>query len=239
MLRKALFVIGILLLVLGSLAGWAGMSRRTAQAVSGDDCPPGYVRSAVLEPVQPGEQGSKVIERSCQPASEDAEAAVVVLEPLRPEELEIREYQLTETSPIVRGPGDSTDYRCIVVLRPLEEGGGASEPICGSGQIGSVDGVPLESLYLIAKFYDNTNYGSLLIEYYGQYPCSAGYSYGKPDLRADGVDGRFASGQGFSGCDRLTVYDWYNYTGAEYTCGPNCSTFGALNDEVSAWKITD
>lgn len=241
MLRKMLFVIGVLL-VMGALVG-AGT--RYIQASSSDktegDCPSGYVEveSVVLEPIQPGEQESKVVdvERHCQPA--DEEGTVVVLEPLSPEEMEVPEYRPTETSPIVRGPSDSAEYRCVVVLKPLEEGGGASEPVCGKGRIESVDGVSLDSLYLVAKFYDRTNYGSLLKEYYGQYPCSAGYSYGKPDLRVDGADNRFASGQGFSSCDLITVYDWYNYTGPQYSCGPNCPTFGALNDEVSSWKIED
>ncbi len=241
MVKKALFVIAALLLAGG--LGWPVMTGKTIQAGNANTtespCPPGFVESVVLEPIRSGEQGSEVVERSCRPADEAVEA--IVLEPLSKEEAEAldRPYQPTETSPIVRGPSDSDEYRCVVVLKPLEEGGEASEPVCGKGRIEVVDGVSLQSLYLIAKFYDNTNYGSLLKEYYGQYPCSAGYSYGKPDLRVDGVDNRFASGQGFSSCDRITVYDWYDYTGPQYSCGPNCSTFGALNDEVSSWKIED
>lgn len=238
MWKKVFIPIGALLLA-GGLVGAVWMSGGSAQAGGAEEaCPPGYVRFVVLEPLQPGEQGSKVVDQGCQPAAED-EVEAVVLEPLSPEELEKPEYQPTETSATVQGPSDSAGYRCVVVLKPLEEGGGASEPVCGYGRIESVDGIPLQSLYLIAKFYDNTDYRSLLREYYGQYPCSAGYSYGRPDLRVDGVDNRFASGQGFSSCDRITVFDWYNYTGPEYSCGPNCSTFGALNDEVSSWRITD
>lgn len=236
MLRKALFVIGALLLV-GVPRWWAGMSPRATQAsITEGVCPPGYVQFGVLEPIQPGEQGSEVVDQGCRPLDE---VEAVVLEPLGPEELAKPEYQPTETSATVRGPSDSAEYRCVVVLKPLEEGGGASEAVCGRGRIESVGGIPLQSLYLIAKFYDNTDYRSLLREYYGQYPCSAGYSYDRPDLSVDGVDSRFASGQGFSSCDRITVYDLYNYTGPEYSCGPNCSTFGALNDEVSSWRITD
>ncbi len=242
MLKKAFITLGVLLLA-GSLAaavwtGWAGISGRSARAASAEDgCPPGYVKSLVLEPISSGEQGSLVVEQSCRPADEGVKT--VVLEPLGPEEMRPSEYQPTETSPVVRGPSDSADYRCVVVLQPLEEGGAASLPVCGKGKIESVNDVSLNSLYLIAKFYDNTNYDSLLIEYYGQYPCSAGYSYGRPDLRVDGVDNRFASGRGFSSCDRITVYDGYNYTGPQYTCGPNCSTFYALNDAVSSWKVED
>lgn len=235
MLKKISLAMGVLLLA--GILVWAGISRVAAHSNTEDSCPPGYVESVVLDPIQPGEHGSQAVDKSCRPA--DEEVATAVLEPLSPEEMERPEYQPTETSPIVQGPSDSAEYRCVIVLTPLEEGGGASEPVCGKGRIESVDGVSLESLYLIAKFYDNANYGSLLIEYYGQYPCSAGYSYGRPDLRVDGVDNRFASGQGFSSCDLLTVYDLYNYQGPQYSCGPSCPSFYALNDEVSAWEIKD
>lgn len=231
MRRKKWLIIGLLVLA-GSLLG-IGVITVRAQATEGL-CPAGMHMAAFLDPILPGEPASKVVAQWC----EEAAPKGVVLEPLRPEEIEQPEYRPTETSPIVQGPSDSAGYRCVVVLKPLEEGGGASEPACGKGRIETVDGISLTSLYLIAKFYDNTNYGSLLIEYYGSYPCSAGYSYGRPDLRADGVDNRFASGQGFSTCNLITVYDLYNYSGPSYACGPNCPTFYALNDAVSSWTIT-
>ncbi len=236
MLRNVLFASGALLLISILVgAGVSGMGVRVDSA--GVSCPPGYVESVVLEPIQPGEQGSEVIERSCRPS--DGEVEAVVLEPLSPEEMERPEYQPTETSPIVRGPSDSTEYRCVVVLKPLEEGGAAVEPVCARGRIESVDGVSLESLYLLAKFYDWTDYRLLLQEFYGPYPCSPEYSYGRPDLRLAGADNRFASGQGSSSCDRVTVYDGYDYTGPAYSWGPKGSTFYALNDEVGSWKIED
>lgn len=135
MLRKVLFVIiGVLLLAAGGL-GWAGVREAVARSSSteGTPCPEGYYSFAVLDLIQPGQQGSKVVEQGCRPA--DEEVATVVLEAVSPKELERPEYQPTETSPIVRGPSDSPDYRCVVVLKPLEEGGGASEPVCGSGRI--------------------------------------------------------------------------------------------------------
>lgn len=236
MLKKILFVIGFLLLA-GGLA-WVGVSQAVAQSGGTEGpCPPGYVIQTVLDPILLGAQGSKTVELSCRPADEGVKT--IVLEPLSPEDMERPEPQATGTSPIVRGPSDSAEYRCVVVLEPLEEGGKASQPVCGSGRIESADGVSLDSLYLIAKFYDDTSYGTLLTEYYGQYSCSAGYSYGQPDLRIDEVDNRFASGQGFSDCDLITVYDLYNYAEPMYTCGPNCPSFYALNDAVSSWEIKD
>ncbi|HXF70435.1 MAG TPA: hypothetical protein VNK89_11575 [Thermoflexus sp.] len=160
-----------------------------------------------------------------------------ILEPLSPEELVVSEPKPTGPSPIVQGPSDSPEYRCVVVVKPLEHGGGSTKPVCGRGRIEAVEGQSLESLYLIARFYDAPDYTTPLIEYYGQYPCSAGYSYGRPNLAEDGVDNRFASGKGFSTCNLITVYDLYDYSGPSYACGPDCSTFYALNDAVSSWKI--
>lgn len=161
----------------------------------------------------------------------------VTLDPLRPEDATVPEPKPAGNSPIVQGPSDSPDYRCVVVLKPLEQGGGSTQPVCGKGRIEAVEAQSLESLYLIARFYDAPDYNTPLIEYYGPYPCSAGYSYGRPNLSEDGMDNRFASGRGFSTCNLLTVYDLYNYTGPSYACGPDCSTFYALNDEVSSWRI--
>ncbi len=160
-----------------------------------------------------------------------------ILTPLSPEELAVPELKPAGSSPVVRGPSDLAEYRCVVVLKPLEQGGGSTKPVCGRGRIEAVEGQSLESLYLIARFYDAPDYATPLIEYYGQYPCSAGYSYGRPNLAEDGVDNRFASGKGFSTCNLITVYDLYNYSGPSYACGPDCSTFHALNDAVSSWKI--
>lgn len=232
MWRKKWLIVGILILMGGLLAALTTVKAQEVER----SCSPGANLVVLLDPILPGELGSKVVAQWCQEVA--PEKGSVVLEPQRPEELEPPEYRPTETSPVVRGPSDSAAYRCVIVLKPLEEGGGASEPVCGRGRIESVGGVSLASLYLIAKFYDKTDYGSLLIEYYGQYPCSAGYSYGRPDLRVDGVDNRFASGQGFSTCNLVTVYDLYDYSGPSYACGPNCPTFHALNDAVSSWTIT-
>jgi len=237
-MRKNILMTGIgILLLAGGLIG-AGLTR-AARSEDVGDCPPGYTRVVQIEPLQPGEKDSKTMDLGCQPIGK---VATVVLEPLSPEEARESTPQPTGISPIVRGPSDSPEYRCVVVLEPLREGETTSqalEPVCGKGPITTVNGIALDSLYLIAKFYDNSNYGSVLIEYYGAYPCSQGYSYGRPDLRADGVDNRFASGQGFSSCDLITVYDLYDYREPKYSCGPDCPSFYALNDEVSSWKIQD
>jgi len=142
---------------------------------------------------------------------------------------------------IVRGPSGETDYRCVVLLEPIQPGeqfSKASEPVCSRGAIDSINGVSLDSSYLIARFYDRTNYTTLLVEYYGSSACSPTISYGIPDL-PDNLDNKFASGRAYSNCDHIYVYDFNNYGGPSYSCGANCSSFYALNDEVSSWRTTD
>ena len=183
-------------------------------------------------------------------ASDRAEyPLVVILEPtIRPEGQGAWAVEPSESGDqgdavngIVRGPSGETEYRCVVLLEPIQPGeqfSKASEPVCSRGAIDSINGVSLDSSYLIAKFYDYTNYGNLLVEYYGASPCSPAASYGIPDL-PDNLDDKFASGKVYSDCDNLYVYDFDHYQGPSYHCGPNCWSFHALNDEVSSWRTTD
>ncbi len=228
--------VGLAMLVglVGTLVVWAqsGAEENPPHAVS-------WVRQVVLEPIRPGEQSSKVISETLVAYPSDVEQ--VFLEPMRPEDMKRPEPKPTGTSPIVRGPSDSPEYRCVVLLEPIQPGepfSRASEPVCSRGAIDSINGVSLASSYLIAKFYDYTNYGNLLVEYYGAEPCSPTASYGVPDL-PDNLDNRFASGKGYSDCDRIYVYDRNNYGEPKYSCGANCPTFYALNDAVSSWRVTD
>ena len=121
-------------------------------------------------------------------------------------------------------------------IRPGEQFSRASEPICSAGPIDTVNGVPLASSYLITKFYDRTNYRTLLVEYYGASDCLSA-SYGVADL-PDSLDNKFESGRAYSQCNTIYVYDFNNYGGPSYSCGPNCATFYALNNFVSSWRST-
>ena len=238
MRKKSVLLVSVSLALLVGLVGtvvvWAqsGAEKNPPHAVS-------WVGQVILEPRRPGEQSSKVISERLVAYPSDVEE--VVLEPMRPEDLEPPEYKPTGTSPIVRGPSDSAEYRCVVLLEPIQPGEQFSKvvgTVCSRGPIDEINGVSLDSLYLIAKFYDRTNYRNLLREYFGASPCSPTVSYGIPDL-PDDLDNRFASGKVYSNCDNLYVYDFDHYQGPSYHCGPECWSFYALNDEVSSWETTD
>jgi len=182
------------------------------------------------------------LSRASATANQDVGAVEENLTPIHPgdEGWEVKPYVPTERSETVRGPSQETAYRCVSYLEPLqpgEETSKESKMVCSTGTISSIDGKSLDSSFLIAKFYDNTNYGSLLIEYYGPSACSDSISYGKTTLPSD-LDNKFASGKVFSDCNLIYVYDFANYSGPSYSCGPNCSSFYALNNYVSSWRTT-
>lgn len=237
MLRKVLYSMVVLLLVGGALAWnqWAA-----AQSVQNETCPPGYTQYAVLEPVQEGAQASKITDQGCKPVEEARE--LVFLDPIRPGDAgwEIAPYQPTEQAKVVQGPSEETVYRCVIFLDPIqpgEESSKASAPVCSAQKIDTVDGHSLDSSYLIAKFYDNTGYSTLLVEYYGVSACSSTISYGATSLPSS-LNNKFASGQSYSNCNIIYVHDFTDYGGPNYACGPNCSSFYALNDNVSSWRTT-
>ncbi|MBE0411203.1 MAG: hypothetical protein IBX69_15890 [Anaerolineales bacterium] len=236
MLRKAMYIAVVLLLLGGAIGGAECTS---SQSTDQGECPAGYTSYVVLESLQEGTQSSRVIEQGCRPVETSEQ---VFLNPIRPgdEGWEIEPYRPTEQAKVVLGPSEETVYRCVIFLEPIlsgEESSRASEPVCSTGKIDAVEGHSLVSSYLIAKFYDNTNYTTLLVEYYGASACSSTTSYGVTTLPSN-LNNKFASGQSYSNCNRIYVYDFNNYGGPSYSCGPNCSSFYALNDYVSSWRTT-
>ncbi|NLI09022.1 MAG: hypothetical protein GX457_18325 [Thermotogaceae bacterium] len=128
---------------------------------------------------------------------------------------------------------------CIVLLEPLQPGKSNSTILkmqCGNST--QLTDFAINTTYFIANFYDKTNYESALIYYYGSSMCSSSISYGVSQVSAS-VDNRISSGSGYSGCNNIYVYDLPNYAGDSASCFANCSSFGALNDRVSSWKVTN
>lgn len=168
---------------------------------------------------------------------------IVFLEPIHPDELKTNQVldQGENVNGLVQGPGDANEYRCVVYLEPIKPGESASKTsrtVCNSGMIDAIDDISLESSYLIAKYDNWTGYTWLLVEYYGRSPCSESISYGVSAL-PDNLDNKFASGEAYSDCDHIQVYDFNGYSGPSYSCGASCSSFYALNDHVSSWRVGD
>ena len=168
---------------------------------------------------------------------------IIFLDPIHPDDM-ISEQEIDQgerVNGIVQGPSSETELRCLFYLEPIQPGETSSKiskTVCTSGPVDSIDGISLDSSYLIAKFYNWTGYLWLLAEYYGSSACSSTISYGVVDL-PDSLDNKFASGKSYSDCDHIQVYDFNNYSGPSYSCGATCSSFYAINDHVSSWRVRD
>jgi hypothetical protein len=234
--KNIVLVVAILLMAGLTTAAWVSIDK----SGEGHTCPPGFVSSALLEPIQEGENSSKIVSETCVEISEDF--SVEVLAPVDPATYKAPDQSelVTEKNETVMGPSLADSYRCVVMLEPIAEGATESkiiDEVCSDKTVNELGGAQLNTLYLVAKFYDRTNYGTLLKEYYGSVPCSSGVSYGRNNLADDGYDNRYESGSAFSNCNLIEVFDFVNHTGPTYACGANCSSFYALNNAVSSWRV--
>lgn len=180
--------------------------------------PEGY-QQVYLEPIRLGDEGWNAWNEQPDPFADQGE----------------------EVNGLIKGKSEHLEYRCVIYLEPIKPGeisSKASEPVCTIGSVDEVDGISLDSSYLITKFYNWTNYLYLQVEYYGGSACSPSIAYGVTDL-PDNLDNKFASGRAYSDCDHINVYDFNNYSGPSYHCGANCPSFYALNDHVSSWTVGD
>ena len=148
----------------------------------GLNCPEGYTVEQLLEPIREGETGSRVLSQECVPSNR--EGGMTLLEPLDPNApAPLPEWtnQGEDVNGIVEGPSKATNYRCVTLLDPIkeeEDGSKVLGEVCSEGDITEINGYSLQSNYLVAKFYNYTNYGGFEQEYYGSIPCSPGVSYG-------------------------------------------------------------
>jgi hypothetical protein len=92
------------------------------------------------------------------------------------------------------------------------------------------------SSYIVAQLYDSTGYQDLMYQYIAGSPCSylSGYA---ASLGGTSYNDRAKSGSAFAGCNKMVVAEHADMGGATLECYPGCSTFGVLNDEVSAWYV--
>jgi hypothetical protein len=130
---------------------------------------------------------------------------------------------------------------CYVFVEPLRPGQLSSQILetrCGQFTNDSRPEYTSDTRYLIASFYDNKDFGGLLVQYIGSEVCSSTTSYGFGQLPTS-LDNRFSSGSGYSGCNYVYVYDLVNYGGDSVSCFANCGSFGSLNDRVSSWSVTN
>jgi hypothetical protein len=91
---------------------------------------------------------------------------------------------------------------------------------------------------LIGTEYDLTLYASFSNDYFAASTCTGSTTWQVASIPAPFND-RFESGKGFGGCDTNKKFRNANFGGTVVTCTPNCSNYGALNNQVSSlrWRI--
>ena len=93
----------------------------------------------------------------------------------------------------------------------------------------------LASNVLIGTEYDDLNFASSSISYFGTATCSSTVSW-QVSYVGDTWNDRFESGKGFGGCDTNKKFLDSNFGGSVLTCTPNCGGYGSLRNAVSSLK---
>ncbi|MGX5696983.1 hypothetical protein ACWKWP_12350 [Agromyces soli] len=90
---------------------------------------------------------------------------------------------------------------------------------------------------VVGILYDDINAGGGSLVFTGvSSGCSGGYSYGYTDLGSVGWNDRASSMYGYAGCS-TAIFENNNYTGAMLGYQSFASSFGALNDKASSWRL--
>jgi hypothetical protein len=97
--------------------------------------------------------------------------------------------------------------------------------------------VGTSSSVLIGTEWIETGFTSTSKSYFASATCSDLLTW-EVGYVTDAWNDRFESGKGFGGCDRNRKFQQSQFGGSSILCTPNCSTYGALNDEVSLLRWT-
>ncbi len=130
---------------------------------------------------------------------------------------------------------------CFILLEPVrehEEDSKVLEIICGLTKLELETKFQITTSYIVAKFYDDTNYNGLIVNFGGPERCSSSVAYSVSTMPAS-VNNRASSGSSYSGCYNIRVFDLTNFGGDSYACQDNCPSCGTLNERVSSWKISN
>jgi hypothetical protein len=93
------------------------------------------------------------------------------------------------------------------------------------------------SSVLIGTEWIETGFTSSSKSYFAASTCSDLLTW-EVGYVTDAWNDRFESGKGFGGCDRNRKFQHAQFAGSSLLCTPNCSSYGALNDEVSSLRWT-
>lgn len=91
---------------------------------------------------------------------------------------------------------------------------------------------------LIGTEYNLSGFGGSSNNYFVTTTCTASTTWQVANVGATWND-KFESGKGFGGCHTNKKFRDTNFGGPVVTCAPNCSDYGALDNQVSSlrWRI--
>jgi hypothetical protein len=91
---------------------------------------------------------------------------------------------------------------------------------------------------LVGTEYDGSGFAGASVNYFMASTCTAATTWQVPNVGAAWND-VFQSGKGFGGCHTNKKYRNTNFGGSVVTCTPNCSDYGALDNQVSSlrWRV--
>lgn len=96
-------------------------------------------------------------------------------------------------------------------------------------------GVSTMASVAIGTEYNQTFYGGSSNTYFASSTCSSSTTW-EVDYVGNSWNDLFESGKGFGGCDRNRKFKASQFGGDSILCTPNCSSYGALNNEVSSLR---
>jgi hypothetical protein len=95
--------------------------------------------------------------------------------------------------------------------------------------------VSTSSSVAIGTEYNHTSYQGASNTYFASTTCSDTTTW-EVAYVGDAWNDTFESGKGFGGCDRNRKFKASQFDGDSILCTPNCSTYGALRNEVSSLR---
>jgi hypothetical protein len=88
---------------------------------------------------------------------------------------------------------------------------------------------------LIGTEYDSSSFGGASHSYFAAGTCTASTTWEVANVTITWND-VFQSGKGFGGCDTNKKFRDTNFGGTVVTCTPNCTDYGALDNQVSSLR---
>lgn len=233
MLRKVLFVVGVLLLAGGLLGG--GLNGISARAAKSEQSAEPQNCIAILQPGQTDrvpvcEEATGSLPTPTPPFAINlgpGQHCVIEIDPLRPGESVSQMHPIgcfaTFSEAIAAATGDEIQLPADV--DPTEI---TPEMLA-----------PAQSNIVVGIDYINPNFGGQSVTWETAHTpgCSDGSTYGTPNMPSSWND-VVSSAHSYAGCNHYYHYEHTYWTGSVRDCGGSCATMGVMDNATSSERWT-